>query len=212
MTGQEPIPGDTPPKQHVDTFDPYDLESGATQHRIESLEDHPRMRFETRKYVGLSFFCLECGYNLRGLTRRTCPECGRSFNPNDRYSYADSPKGNAALVHPILYQVGIPAILFFVPLCFGFFAWLVEPDVSMSIFVFLYPFWIFAISFSIIKWTMAASTFASKLMVLLALAITASLPMFWFNVACGLIVLILFFGVTFVSLLFYEYMASAYQA
>jgi hypothetical protein len=27
--------------------------------------------------------CLGCGYDLRGLTSRQCPECGRAFNPAD---------------------------------------------------------------------------------------------------------------------------------
>src|SRR5882672_9022713 len=30
-----------------------------------------------------SAFCQACGYSLRGLTARRCPECGRPFNPSD---------------------------------------------------------------------------------------------------------------------------------
>jgi len=31
--------------------------------------------------------CLRCGYPLRALAVHRCPECGRSFNPNDDSTY-----------------------------------------------------------------------------------------------------------------------------
>ncbi len=31
--------------------------------------------------------CLGCGYNLRGLPENRCPECGRTFDPDDPQSY-----------------------------------------------------------------------------------------------------------------------------
>lgn len=32
--------------------------------------------------------CLNCGYDLRGLSENRCPECGRPFEPNDPRTYA----------------------------------------------------------------------------------------------------------------------------
>lgn len=32
--------------------------------------------------------CLTCQYDLRKLSERRCPECGRAFDPNDITSYA----------------------------------------------------------------------------------------------------------------------------
>lgn len=31
----------------------------------------------------IDIFCMACGYALRGLSGRTCPECGRAFDPAD---------------------------------------------------------------------------------------------------------------------------------
>src|SRR2546421_12761742 len=36
-----------------------------------------------RDQVDLVGSCWECGYSLRGLESRRCPECGRGFDPND---------------------------------------------------------------------------------------------------------------------------------
>jgi hypothetical protein len=36
-------------------------------------------------------FCIGCGYDLKGLTRTTCPECGRRFSPGDPETYACGP-------------------------------------------------------------------------------------------------------------------------
>ena len=36
--------------------------------------------------------CLTCGYILRGLSTNTCPECGRSFDPNDPTTFDSLPK------------------------------------------------------------------------------------------------------------------------
>jgi hypothetical protein len=33
-------------------------------------------------------YCLDCGYNLRGLERGNCPECGRWFDPEERWSWS----------------------------------------------------------------------------------------------------------------------------
>ncbi len=33
-------------------------------------------------------YCLDCGYNLRGLERGKCPECGRWFDVEERWSWA----------------------------------------------------------------------------------------------------------------------------
>jgi hypothetical protein len=36
-------------------------------------------------------FCRRCGYELRGLTSPRCPECGRTFDPNDQRTYLRRP-------------------------------------------------------------------------------------------------------------------------
>lgn len=36
-------------------------------------------------------FCLQCTYPLHGITEPRCPECGRSFDPADRSTYARRP-------------------------------------------------------------------------------------------------------------------------
>lgn len=37
-------------------------------------------------------WCLGCYYDLRGLTSRRCPECGRPFTPGRRDTYSATPK------------------------------------------------------------------------------------------------------------------------
>jgi hypothetical protein len=37
-------------------------------------------------------WCLGCYYDLRGLTSRRCPECGRPFTPGRRETYSPTPK------------------------------------------------------------------------------------------------------------------------
>lgn len=34
--------------------------------------------------------CLGCGYLLHGLTADACPECGRTFDPNDPETYLNT--------------------------------------------------------------------------------------------------------------------------
>lgn len=34
--------------------------------------------------------CLECGYDLRDLPERRCPECGRAFDPEDKKSWGNA--------------------------------------------------------------------------------------------------------------------------
>lgn len=43
--------------------------------------------------------CLDCGYSLQGLPENRCPECGRSFDPNDPETFAGRPTS------------GVPALL-----------------------------------------------------------------------------------------------------
>lgn len=43
---------------------------------------------ETAFPVPEGIFCLRCRYELRGLTSRTCPECGRPFNPERAETYS----------------------------------------------------------------------------------------------------------------------------
>jgi hypothetical protein len=35
-------------------------------------------------------YCLDCGYNLKGLSTRACPECGRAFEPTNLTTFAAS--------------------------------------------------------------------------------------------------------------------------
>ena len=51
--------------------------------------DLPRVTFWPRPSardgpIQRDVFCEKCGYNLRGLTQRVCPECGAEFKPNQR--------------------------------------------------------------------------------------------------------------------------------
>jgi hypothetical protein len=42
-------------------------------------------------------YCLKCGYNLRGLTGRRCPECGSYFDPANGKTFRTEPFGNALM-------------------------------------------------------------------------------------------------------------------
>jgi len=37
-------------------------------------------------------YCKDCGYSLREITSRQCPECGRRFDPSRPITYATSPR------------------------------------------------------------------------------------------------------------------------
>jgi len=44
--------------------------------------------------------CLNCGYDLRGLPKNRCPECGRAFDPSDRSTFiALLPDGRRPLAY-----------------------------------------------------------------------------------------------------------------
>jgi len=36
--------------------------------------------------------CLACHYSLKNLTEHRCPECGRTFDPNDPRTYESAPE------------------------------------------------------------------------------------------------------------------------
>jgi len=36
-------------------------------------------------------YCYQCQYNLKHLTRDSCPECGRAFDPLNTQTYLDQP-------------------------------------------------------------------------------------------------------------------------
>jgi hypothetical protein len=48
-------------------------------------------------------YCLKCGYDLRALPVARCPECGRTFNLNERRSYAPRPIHRSLLLLILMY-------------------------------------------------------------------------------------------------------------
>jgi len=48
--------------------------------------------------VNCGYYCLDCGYTLRGLENHTCPECGRPFDPEDSNTYTASPRSSLEIV------------------------------------------------------------------------------------------------------------------
>jgi ribosomal protein L37E len=42
-----------------------------------------------------SMYCRKCGYQLHGLSENRCPECGRTFDPANRRTYLQHPKGSS---------------------------------------------------------------------------------------------------------------------
>ncbi len=55
-------------------------------------------------------YCLKCGYNLFGLPRHVCPECGNAFNPDDDSTYQVSIKRRKYI------PFWMPCVLAFYPL------------------------------------------------------------------------------------------------
>jgi len=58
--------------------------------------------------------CKRCGYELQGLRDDRCPECGRSFDPDDSSSYLVKPvSGRGPLVFSVvaLIMVVVPAVV-----------------------------------------------------------------------------------------------------
>src|SRR5687767_2422434 len=49
---------------------------------------HPAVKTSLDEFDG---GCLDCGYLLRGLPSTRCPECGRTFDPDDALSYSAYP-------------------------------------------------------------------------------------------------------------------------
>ena len=46
-------------------------------------------------------FCLRCRYELRGLTSRVCPECGRPFNPERSDTFSRFASRQSELAHAL---------------------------------------------------------------------------------------------------------------
>jgi hypothetical protein len=46
--------------------------------------------------INRDIYCLSCYYNLRGLTERRCPECGRPFDPDVASTYSITPSAQRA--------------------------------------------------------------------------------------------------------------------
>ena len=77
--------------------------------------------------------CSQCGYDLRGLESRQCPECGEAFDPCDEATFLTSPAsgfrvfvklfgGLSFLLIPLLYvswKLSVGDGYFTLPLCLG---------------------------------------------------------------------------------------------
>jgi hypothetical protein len=57
----------------------------------------PETQFPTPEGI----FCLRCRYELRGLTSRRCPECGRVFDPERAETYSRFASRQTELQHAI---------------------------------------------------------------------------------------------------------------
>ena len=67
-----------------------------------------------------SAFCRGCGYDLHGLDKLRCPECGRAFAPDDPRSYVRSRTVERRLPILIAMYVGPLAIVFLSVMLDGF--------------------------------------------------------------------------------------------
>ena len=68
----------------------------------------PRVDFRERA------FCLGCGYALRGLVERRCPECGRGFDPFDPWTMRVPGVTDRRPSKPVPFAVGIILCTLFV--------------------------------------------------------------------------------------------------
>ena len=60
-------------------------------------------------------YCLNCNYNLTHLTANQCPECGRTFDPDDHLTYLDEyPDDTPSVMSLFLCMLAFMAI-FIVP-------------------------------------------------------------------------------------------------
>jgi hypothetical protein len=55
-------------------------------------------------------YCLTCQYDLQGLARRRCPECGNTFDPTDPETFAYAPRRPRRMSFRLL------AVLLFYPI------------------------------------------------------------------------------------------------
>ena len=62
-------------------------------------------------------WCLGCGYSLRGLPSAVCPECGKSFDPDDLKTY-DTKSPQQHKIRKIKFVVVILSIIFIAALFF----------------------------------------------------------------------------------------------
>ncbi|QQE11741.1 hypothetical protein JD969_20035 [Planctomycetota bacterium] len=99
----------------------YDL-AGDTSHLFQSksIDSPSNLVGKVVNSTKRAKFCLDCGYDLRGILTRRCPECGKYFNPNDFNTYAVTPRDAKetkwVLQRPWflpLLVIGVPTLLYF---------------------------------------------------------------------------------------------------
>lgn len=101
--------------------DSYDL-AGDTSHlyKTKSIDSAPHLVGKVVNSTERPKYCLGCGYDLRGILARDCPECGKYFNPNDFNTYAcssgDARKTKWKIQRPWFY----PLLAVFIPMVFYF--------------------------------------------------------------------------------------------
>ena len=88
--------------------------------------------------IKAEMFCLQCGYNLRGLERPSCPECGRGYDAENPATYRRPVKvsnavRNVALILVIVAGaldifalIGVLIVEFPLPLMCGFGAFILS--------------------------------------------------------------------------------------
>ncbi len=86
-------------------------------------------------------FCLGCGYNLRGLPRGDCPECGQWFDPNLEITYAGQPPMPAPPRPRLRPATAIAAAVTLIALG-RLVIYTLDADTAVCVYVSIYPLWL----------------------------------------------------------------------